>query len=666
MILLIALCAAYAACAVKGVFAADETAVEPVSANVALVADAAQENKVAAKPLQAPRVLVSGGVAVSEVSPVMNSQLVAEAPMLLAAAMPAADPLPIVLPQERAVEVGDLQAITPKESAVAPASSPERMSLDLKGIDINEFFRVLSMKMGVTIVPTKSVTGRVNIFLNNLTFEDALDVVVFSQDLALERNGNIINVMTAQEYERLYGKKFNEKRKIESCQLVYAKPSVIFEALGQLKSEVGRIIVDESTGSIFMIDIPEKVALMRQTVKDLDRAPVTHVFTLQYAKPADVKAHVSGAITPGIGEMYVDERSNKVIVSDLPQKMSKIRDMIKAFDEPTLQVFIESEIVQVVLKDEFIRGVSWEKLLAQDNLNGLNFKGTFPLATSFTPSPSLSADNLKISIGTMDANNYTAALQFLGTLGNTKVLSEPRIAVLNKEEAKIMVGSREAFVTQALSQGQSTTVTSESIQFIDVGVKLTVLPTINDEGYVMMKIKPEVSTVREVITTALGSRIPIVETSEAESVIKVKDGTMIMIAGLMKDEKREDVTGIPGLSKIPVIGALFGSKGKQKKKTELIIFITPHIITGNAPARGTDASKIVPIDIMPPQIKDDVIDKSIAKIGYGEEILHKTGYKFKETEKKQKPVRKNFLQKSNVRPVAPVDQGPKMKGLKDF
>ena len=587
----------------------------------------------------------------------------------------ATDPLPVAVPQDLSAAAAVPQDAPPAKPDVPGTAPDERMSLDLKGIDINEFFRVLSMKMGVTIVPTKSVTGRVNLFLNNLTFEDALDVVIFSQDLAMERKDNIINVMTAQEYERLYGKKFNEKRKIASFQLAYARPSVIFAALGQLKSEVGRVIVDESTGSIFMIDIPEKVELMLQTVKDLDRAPVTRIFTLQYAKPADVKAHLSSAITTGIGEVYMDERSNKVIVSDLPQKMRKIKDMIEAFDEPTLQVFIEGEVVQVVLKDEFVRGINWEKVFAPGTIDGLDLKGTFPLASSFTPSPSLNADSMEVSIGTLDNDRYTAAIQFLGTLGNTKILSEPRIAVLNKEEARIMVGSREAFVTQALSQGESTTVTSESIQFIDVGVKLTVSPTINDEGYVMMKIKPEVSSVREVITTALGSRIPIVETSEAETMVKVKDGTMIMIAGLMKDEKRDDLTGGPVLSKMPVIGNFFGSKAKQKKKTELIIFITPHIVAGHTPVRGTEASKIIPIDIMPPQVRDDAVDKSIEKLDFEQHMLHQTGYKFKSDvtedgkaagEKDADPVRK-ILPKKPAAPLANAGGGdPQMKGLKDF
>jgi len=540
----------------------------------------------------------------------------------------------------------------------------EKISLDLKGIDVNEFFRVLSMKMGVTIVPTKSVSGRVNIYLNDLTYEDALDVVLASQDLASERKDNIINIMTSSEYERIYGKKYNEKRKLASFRLSYAKPSVVFEALGQLKSDIGRIIADESTGTLFLIDIPEKIESMSQTIKELDQPPETQIFALQYAKPADVKTHLTNAITMGVGEVYVDERSNKVIVSDLPQKMKKIRSMVNAFDAPTKQVFIEGEIVQVTLRDEFIRGVNWEKLFQQNNLKGLDFQGSFPLASSFTPSPSLTSNNLKVSIGTIASDNYTAALQFLGTMGNAKILSSPRIAVLNNEEAKILVGSREAFVTQALSQGQSTTVTSESIQFTDVGVKLTVQPTINDEGYVMIKIKPEVSSVREVINTSLGSRIPIVETSEAQTSVKVKDGTMIMIAGLMKDEKREDVTGIPGLSKIPLLGSLFGAKGKQAKKTELIIFITPHIILGDSIVAGTEPQKLVPSDIMPDHIREKFLNENMSKIVPN--AKPKLLQPLRKGANNTNQLKSSVLDKKSLE-IAPADEfGDKLKDLKEF
>lgn len=488
----------------------------------------------------------------------------------------------------------------------------EKMSLDLKGIDILELFRVFSQKMGVTIVPTKAVSGRVNIYLNNLSFSDALDVVLISQDLAFERKDNIINVMTSSEYQQLYGKKFNEKRKFITVKLTYAKPSNVFNVLGQIKSDIGKVIADEASGTILLIDIPEKLQAMQETIVTLDKPFETQIFDIKYAKPADLKTQLTPEITSGTGALMVDERASKVVVSDLPDKMKKIKRIMRALDEPSKQVFIEAEILEITLKKEYQRGgINWEGVFAK--LNGLDFLGTFPIAPSFTPSPLLSVANLKMSLGTVAKNKYTATMQLLETYGDTKVLSRPKIMAINNQEAKVLVGSREAFISATQSQSDVTVVTAENVQFIDVGVKLNVVPTINTDGFITMKIKPEVSSVRETLTTKSGTVVPIVNTSEAETTVKVKDGTMIMIAGLMKDERRNDNAGVPWVGRIPIISAFFGSRANLNKKTELIIFLTPKIVTGETPTHGEEPEKLIPKEVMPAEVLDRIVDQKISE-----------------------------------------------------
>ncbi len=553
----------------------------------------------------------------------------------------------------------DSTAVIPSDLSDGIKVIKEKISLDLKGIDVIELFRVLSIKMGITIAPTKSVTGRINIFLNNLTFDDALDVILISQDLACDTKGSIIKIMTAGEYEKLYGQKYNEKRKFKSFKLSYAKPAAVFAALGQIKSDIGKVITDEATGTILLIDVPEKLDLMEATINDLDRTPETEVFDLKYAKSADMKAHLSTAITTGPGEIFVDERSSKVVITDLPEKMKKIKRMVKAFDEETRQVFIEAEIVQITLKDEYQKGVDWKRYFSATSMDDLKLYGQFPIANSFTPSPLLTADYFKLAIGILTKDKYNVNLSLLQTLGDTKILSRPRIAVVNNQEAKIMVGSREAYVTQTQSQAESTTVTAENIQFIDVGVKLNVVPTINKDGFVTMKIKPEVSSVRETLTTALKSVVPIVETAESETVVKVKDGTMIMIAGLMKDDNRRDLTGIPWFSRIPVIGTLFGARGTQKKRTEIVVFITPHIIAGDVSASSKEIQTWFPPDAVPEEISDSMISKRVDEIkvkNQPQENQGKVLLSEKQINVKQKPA--SSAGEANIQ--------SKLKGLKEY
>lgn len=556
-------------------------------------------------------------------------------------------------PQEPSTGAAEPSQISEEEAQSGVKVEQQKISLDLKGIDINELLKILSLKMNLSIVPSKNVSGRVNIFLNNLSFEDALDVILISQDLASERNGDIINVTTSAEYEKLYGRKYNEKRKFKTIKLKYAKPATVFTALGELKSDIGKVTADEASGTILIIDTPEKIERMENTIKELDQPLTTEVFDLQYAKPADMKAQLTTAITAGSGELYVDERSGKMVISDLPEKMKKIKKMVKAFDAESRQVFIEAEILQITLRNEYQRGVNWEKIIPEKTNGPVNLVGSFPVSPSFSPSPLFSTNNLKMVLGSLTTQKYAMTVQWLESLGDTKILSRPRIAVVNNQEAKILIGSREAFVSQTLSQAETTTVTSESVEFIDVGVKLNVVPSINEEGFVTMKIKPEVSTVRETIKTDAGSVIPIVETSEAETTVKVKDGTMIMIAGLMKEEKRKDISGIPFLSKIPFIGGAFGARDNQKKMTEIIIFLTPHIISGADTFPGTEMEKIFPADFIPEDKEDTIVSARIDNI-------------------KAKPKKVPFEEqiKNEGMPLAdkksPIDIGRKFKGLKTY
>ena len=138
------------------------------------------------------------------------------------------------------------------------------ISIDLKSVDIIELLRILSLKTGRTIVPGKSLSGRITIFLNNVSFDDVLDIILLSQGLACHKSGEIIYVLTNPEYKAIHGKDYLEARKMSTVRLTYAKPAGIFNAISQLKSEIGKIIVDEASGTIILMDIPEKLELMEK------------------------------------------------------------------------------------------------------------------------------------------------------------------------------------------------------------------------------------------------------------------------------------------------------------------------------------------------------------------------------------------------------------------
>ncbi|MBL7081379.1 MAG: type II secretion system protein GspD [Candidatus Omnitrophica bacterium] len=477
----------------------------------------------------------------------------------------------------------------------------EKISLDLRGVEITELFKILSRKSDLNIIPSAQVKGRVNIFLNNITVEDAIEVILVSQNLAVEKKRDVLYVMTAAEYQQTFGKKYHERRKLKIFKLAAADPQAVFNVFGQIKSDIGKIIIDPPSGTVIVIDIPPVISDMERALARLEQLQPQEIFELNYAKVEEVQGEISKVLTAGTGMLQLDKRTNKLVISDLPEKMRLIKNVITAFDEPTRQVFIEAEIIQVSLTDKYEYGINWERVFDEERLHNLTlgskFYGSFPLDPTSTgwwaasgeekdESAAVRAYNQvkkgKISIGTLATDHYNVVMQFLQTVGKTNVLSRPRIAVLNNEEAKILIGKRDAYTTSTITGETEGGLQAESVEFIDVGVQLSVTPTITNDDFIIMRVKPEVSAVLEYFESKIGSRIPILETSKAETVVKVKSGSMIMIGGLIRKEKVTSSLGLPFLSKIPFLGLLFGSKYKNFRKTELVIFLRPRLITGES------------------------------------------------------------------------------------
>lgn len=471
----------------------------------------------------------------------------------------------------------------PEKPAPLPGLS-KRISLDLRQMDILAVLKFLGEQGNLNIVTGKNVGGRVTLSLKDVSIRDALDIIALTNELAYVVQNRVIHVMTEADYQRLFGSLFADQREVKTLHLQYADATNVATVLGNMKSAVGRVVADAQTRTIILIDVPEKLEQMGSAAESMDRAaqPHTQAFELRYAKAADVKGEVEKALTPKLGAARLDKRTNTLIVTDSLSQMQEIRRVINAFDRKTREVIIQAKIVEVRLDDRFAIGVDWEALFKAATT--LNVKTTFPI----TPPPISSSG--KLIYGILARDKFTAVLELLQTVGRTNILSTPQIAVVENEEAKILVGTREAYVTSAVTQTAQAATTAEQVTFLDVGLQLKVIPSINQDGFVTMKIKPEVSSVSRLLLTAAKNQIPIVDTSMAETTVMVKDGTTIVIAGLMKDEKVAVERKIPILGDIPILGLAFRVKEDRVAKTELIIFLTPSIISGEQSVAGIDSA----------------------------------------------------------------------------
>ena len=477
-----------------------------------------------------------------------------------------------------------------------------KISLDIKGMDIVDVLKMLSTRSGMNIVMGKNVTGKVTLFLKNVDLWDAFEIILLANDLAYEKKGGIINVMTQRDYELQYGERFQDKKQGKIIQLKYSKAADISRALNQIKTNIGKIVVDEGTNTIALIDTPEKIKEMENFLRTTDLPLQARVFSLNYAQADKILPKIQESITKGVGSIKIDERTNKIAITDYPEKLDEIAKVISAFDEKTPQVVIDAQIIEInPKKDQFAMGVDWDYWIKKN----IRLVGSMP-APSLTDIATI-PNKLSLGVAALSASTspsapeqYKSILDMLRVIGETKILSSPRIMTLNNQEAKILVGTRDAYITSTTSQGGTgTTVTSQTVNFVDVGIKLYVTPTINRDGFVIMKIKPEISSSVLTNITSEGqvTQVPIVTTSESETSVMVKDGTTIIIAGLKKDQQIKEVRKIPLLGDIPLLGYAFKNTRNETIKTELVIFLTPHIVSGEETFEYTSLTRNKDIEL---------------------------------------------------------------------
>lgn len=486
-----------------------------------------------------------------------------------------------------------LSPLSAQTSASPQLADTGKISLDIKGMDILDVFRILSMRAGFNIVAGKNVTGRVTLFLKEVDAWAAFEIIIAANGLAYEKKDNIIYVMTARDYELDYGKKYQDRRVVRSVKLEHVKAADVSKAISQLKTNIGRVVADEASDTLVLMDIPETLEEMERVIKELDLPLTTKVYELQYAVADTLKDKLSEMLTKNIGSLRIDERTNKIAITDLEGKMPVFDKVIEAFDEKHREVLIEAKILEITLNDQYSMGINWDGIFNQMQ-NSLHKIATVGVSLKYSsqgdviPTTTSTASGGVLQVGQLDTEGYQVLIQALREYGQTNLLSSPRIVALNNEEAKILVGRNQPYATRSISQtsGGASNVEAENVTFLDLGVKLYVTPTINKDGYITMKIKPEVSSkVGDYEIVSSGNLIPIVKTTTTETTVMVKDGAAILIGGLIEDRAEQNIKEVPGLSKIPLLGGLFRSRTRgssdNPEKTELIIFLTPHIITGD-------------------------------------------------------------------------------------
>lgn len=352
---------------------------------------------------------------------------------------------------------------------------------------------------------------------------------------------------------------------------------------------INTIVAQLDTKSPGSFNAPRVFYLKNANAEDVDKVLNTLTGTIAQAG-ADGKT-----ATKVKSSVSYDKATNSIIVFGDQELYGKIDELIKKLDVPRRQVYVEALILETTLDNGNKFGVEWQGTVGNGNTAGtIGYVGSDNTLMNFANgnSSSLSTGfNLGVlgDVVSYEGLNFPSIgllVNFVKTASGINILSNPQILTLDNEEAEVFVGENRPFLTSTKYDSNNNPV--QSYEYNDVGVKLKIVPQISSDDSVTLKIEQEVKKVAE---GSADSTSPTTLTRSTKTRIKLKNGSMVVISGLLKDDSDRSDSAIPGLSKIPVIGWLFKNRSTNYEKTNMMVFISAHIINTHEEAEKLTESK---------------------------------------------------------------------------
>jgi len=352
--------------------------------------------------------------------------------------------------------------------------------------------------------------------------------------------------------------------------LKYASAEDLAGALGQL---FGVQVATNTTGSLSDRSLSRATDTFRSREAETFRQrsmPIAGgaTATAMSATPRDSAA----GVLVGRTTIVANAPTNALVIRTAPPNYPLLRETIDALDTRPAQVLFEVTIAEIALGRGFEFGVDWSAV----NRGG-DVQGQF----GNTGIPDTGSTSALLRLVRLDGTAVRALLRSIASTSDVRVLSTPEIVATNNREATILVGSKVPFISST-RLGNDVSI-DRAVQYQDVGTKLSIIPTINDDGYVSVQLLQEVSSLtQQTISAALSA--PVISTREASTRAILRDGQTVVIAGLIGDNRTTSNQGIPLLMDIPYLGAFFRRQVVTRQRTELAIFVTPYVVRSDADA----------------------------------------------------------------------------------
>jgi len=444
------------------------------------------------------------------------------------------------LKTEKGASVGETPAPKPRldtakisEEGQKKVYSGRKLSLDFKDADIKNILRLIAEVSNLNIIAGDEVTGKITMRLVEVPWDQALDIILQSKNLGMTQVGNVVRIAPKDALKK--------------------------EVQAELESRKAK-----------------------EKLEDL----VMELIPVNYSTAKEIMPQVKSILSER-GDVKVDERTNILIVKDIPKSIPNVKNLVKSLDTKTPLVMIEARIIEASSNFQRELGTRWGFVASGGDSRNVKVGGGNVTTTQGTTTSDVVNLPAVARSGLGAAGGGTAGvLEFLFTSvyglekldvaisahenkGELKIISSPKIATLDNKEASVEQGLRIPYLKLAADFTTATT------DFIEANIKLTVIPHVTNDGNIKMNIRVKKDAPDTSLTVG---GVPSIDKKEAISEVLIKDGGVVAIAGIYTIEKSDQNEGVPLFSKIPLLGWLFKRENKEDKRKDLLIFISPKII----------------------------------------------------------------------------------------
>lgn len=351
---------------------------------------------------------------------------------------------------------------------------------------------------------------------------------------------------------------FDKDVKTDLKTTIFARDTSVESALGLIlrTNQLSQKVLNDSTLLIYP-STPDK----EKQYEDL----VMRTFYLGNADPKKVQEMVRALVAPK--SLYVDDRLKVLVVRDTLSVIETVERLVAAYDLASPEVMLDVEILEVSTDALLNLGIQYPDKVSAAVFGAAGKSGQLTVKEYLD----LNRGNVRLFFP-----DPLAVLNLKQTSSNTRTLANPRIRVSNREKAKVLVGDKVPVITTTTNQTSSAS--SESVSYLDVGLKLEVEPEVHVGNDVSINVGLEVSNIVKEIKSTTGLLTYQIGTRNASTTLRLRDGETQVLAGLIKNEERDSATHLPGLGKLPLLGKLFSNETKGKTRSEVVLLITPHVL----------------------------------------------------------------------------------------